>query len=179
MFKSIKSLRDWYLVHIKWRNYKIGTGFHAGARVRFWAKHQLTIGNNFYIGRDSQIETDCVIGNDVLIGNKVGIVGRYDHNYQQIGVPIRKASQIRDNDYNWKGLDLITYIGNDVWIGYGATIMGGVKIGDGAIVAAGAVVTKDLDEYSIYAGNPAKRIKDRFNSVDEREAHKAQLLKSI
>ena len=56
----------------------------------------------------------------------------------------------------------ITEIGNDVWIGYGAVIIGGVKVGDGAVVAAGAVVTKDVEPYSIVGGVPAKHIKYRF-----------------
>lgn len=56
-----------------------------------------------------------------------------------------------------------TIIGNDVWIGFNATIMAGVKIGDGAIIAAHAVVTKDVDPYTIVGGNPAKEIKKRFS----------------
>lgn len=53
-------------------------------------------------------------------------------------------------------------IGNDVWVGYGATILCGIHIGDGAIIGAGAVVTRDVEPYSIVAGNPAKTIKHRF-----------------
>lgn len=53
-------------------------------------------------------------------------------------------------------------IGNDVWIGYGATIIAGVTIGDGAVIAAGAVVTKDVPPYHIVAGVPAKKIGQRF-----------------
>lgn len=53
-------------------------------------------------------------------------------------------------------------IGNDVWIGSGATILGGVRIGDGAIVAAGAVVTKNVQPYEIVGGVPAKVIRKRF-----------------
>lgn len=53
-------------------------------------------------------------------------------------------------------------IGNDVWIGYNATIMAGVTIGDGAIVATNAMVIKDVEPYSIVGGNPAKEIKKRF-----------------
>lgn len=55
-------------------------------------------------------------------------------------------------------------VGNDVWIGHGATILSGVSIGDGAIVGAGSVVTKDVEAFSIVAGNPAKFIKYRFNN---------------
>ena len=56
-----------------------------------------------------------------------------------------------------------TVIENDVWIGMGATIMPGVKIGNGAIVATKSVVTKDVEPYSIVGGNPAKLIKKRFD----------------
>lgn len=56
-----------------------------------------------------------------------------------------------------------TIIGNDVWIGQNATILPGVTIGDGAIVAANSVVTKDIPPYCIYGGNPAKKIKQRFS----------------
>src|SRR5690606_14412360 len=98
------------------------------------------------------------IGDNGILGNRVAIVGKYDHHYQQVGTPIRLASAIRNIHYSWKGIGLITRIGNDVWIGYGATIMQGVTIQDGAIVAAGSVVTKDIEGYAIYGGNPAKKI---------------------
>jgi chloramphenicol O-acetyltransferase type B len=171
MFQWIKHLRDLYLVKIKWRSYTIGTGFHAGARVRLWAKNKLVIGRHFYIGRDSQIETDCVIGDYVIFGNKVALVGRYDHHYQQPGMPVRMASQIRDADYNWKGMDNLTTIEDDVWVGYGAIIMSGITIARGSIIAAGSVVTKDVEPYCIYGGSPAKKIKDRFNSPADLENH--------
>lgn len=63
------------------------------------------------------------------------------------------------NELPYKG---DTVIGNDVWIGYEAMIMPGVQIGDGAIIAAKSVVVTDVDPYSIVGGNPAKRIRQRF-----------------
>ena len=54
-------------------------------------------------------------------------------------------------------------IGKDVWIGAGAVILRGVKVGNGAVVGANAVVTKDVDSFSIVGGVPAKLIKYRFN----------------
>lgn len=56
-----------------------------------------------------------------------------------------------------------TIIGNDVWIGYNATITAGVTIGDGAIIATNATVVKDVPPYTIVGGNPAKEIKKRFD----------------
>lgn len=176
MIEYLKKIRDLYLSKIRWRRYTISEGFHAGARVRLWARSTLRIGKNFYIGRDSFIETDCIIGDYVIIGNKVGIVGRYDHHFQQIGVPVRIASNIREKEYNWKGKGLVTHIENDVWIGYGAVIMGGVTIKNGAIIAAGSVVTKDVEPYSIYGGNPAKKLRDRFDNLEDLELHKKLLL---
>lgn len=55
-------------------------------------------------------------------------------------------------------------IGNDVWIGYNATIMAGVTIGDGAIIATNSTIVKDVEPYSIVGGNPAKEIKKRFDN---------------
>lgn len=56
-----------------------------------------------------------------------------------------------------------TVVGNDVWIGYSATILPGIKIGDGAIIASNSTVTKDVDPYCIVGGNPAKLIRRRFD----------------
>ena len=56
-----------------------------------------------------------------------------------------------------------TVVGNDVWIGYGAVVMPGVRIGDGAIVAAMSVVTKDVPAYAIVGGNPATVLRPRFD----------------
>ncbi|KNB49044.1 CatB-related O-acetyltransferase [Streptomyces caatingaensis] len=59
-----------------------------------------------------------------------------------------------------------TVIGNDVWIGHGALIMPGVRIGDGAVIAAGSVVTGDVEPYTIVGGNPARPIRRRFDDAD-------------
>ncbi|TVQ49119.1 MAG: Vat family streptogramin A O-acetyltransferase [Gloeocapsa sp. DLM2.Bin57] len=63
-------------------------------------------------------------------------------------------------EYPYKG---DTVIGNDVWIGYEAVIMPGVKIGDGTIIGAKSVVTKEVKPYSVVGGNPAKLIRQRFS----------------
>ena len=66
---------------------------------------------------------------------------------------------MEEKEYPQKGNIII---GNDVWIGYNATIMAGVTIGDGAIIATNATVVKDVAPYSIVGGNPATEIKKRF-----------------
>ena len=69
-------------------------------------------------------------------------------------------SAMNGKDYPQKGN---INIGNDVWIGYNATIMAGVTIGDGAIIAANSTVIKDVEPYTIVGGNPAIEIKKRFS----------------
>jgi acetyltransferase-like isoleucine patch superfamily enzyme len=166
-----KKLRDIYLVKVRWRRFRIGSNFHAGRGVVLWAKNGISIGRNCYIGRYSQIECDAVIGDDVILANRVAFVGRYDHHYQQIGVPTRLASQIRDADYAWKGLTSRVIVEDDVWIGYGAIVLSGVTIRQGTIVAAGAVVTGDVEAFSIYGGVPARRIGTRFETESDLEEH--------
>ena len=73
------------------------------------------------------------------------------------------SNAMEGKEYPTKG---DTIIGNDVWLGYGATIMPGVTIGDGAIIATKSVVTRDVEPYSIVGGNPAKEIRKRFSEND-------------
>lgn len=73
-----------------------------------------------------------------------------------------KMLNLVDDEIN-VGRNEKTYIGNDVWIGANAIIKSGIRIGDGAIVGAGAVVTEDVEPYSIVVGIPAKVIRKRFN----------------
>ena len=63
--------------------------------------------------------------------------------------------------FQWRRAHAVS-IGNDVWIGHGALVMPGVRVGTGAIIASAAVVTKDVDPYTVVAGVPAKPIKRRF-----------------
>ena len=140
-------------------------------------KNTTTIGSNCLLMAYVHVAHDCVIGDNVIMGNRTAIVGKYDHHYQQIGVPIRLASQIRDDDYNWLGLNSLTTIEDDVWVGYGAIILSGVKIGTGSIIASGSLVNKDVEPYSIYAGVPAKKVKNRFDSSEDLEKHLAIIQK--
>jgi acetyltransferase-like isoleucine patch superfamily enzyme len=171
MYRLLKKIRNFLLAKIIWRKYHIGINFHSGRSVTLWAKNQLTIGDNFYIGKFSQIECDAIIGDNVILANRVAFIGRYDHNYQQVGVPIRLSSQIRDLDYNWKGLDLKVVVEDDVWIGYGSIILSGVRIGQGSIIASGSVVTRDVEPFSVYGGVPAKKIGNRFDNDFDLKNH--------
>jgi len=110
------------------------------------------------------------IGNKVLFGPNVTIVTG-NHSY------VLNGKYMFDNHDKQAGDDLPVTIGDDVWVGANSTILKGVRVGDGAIIAAGAVVTKDVLPYSIVGGVPAKVIGSR-GSLYEIEAHKEQLHKA-
>ena len=172
LISQIKRLRDVYLVKVKWRKYSLGSGFHAGRRVVLWAPNELKIGNDCYIGRYSQIECDADIGHSVIMANMVAFVGRYDHHFRHVGTPTRLSRQIRDPDYDWKGADIKVTVGDDVWIGFGAIILSGVTIGEGSVIAAGSVVTKDVEAYTVVGGNPAQKICERFKNSEDLHLHR-------
>lgn len=140
-----------------------GVDIHIGSGFIAWAVDSIKIGDGVYIGKDVIIETNATIGNHCLIANRVMLVGRHDHDFTAIGTPVRFSPWIgsRLSDSQFKDERVI--IGDDVWIGAGAILLSGVTIGNGAIVAAGSIVTKDIPENSIYAGNPARFIKNRFS----------------
>lgn len=170
--KIIKMVISIYQRKYKWRQHELGIGFHAGKNVSIWAPNFIKIGRYCYLGRGTQIECNVDFGDYVFAGNNVAFVGRYDHNWEEIGKPMLFSQRIKDKDYNWKGLGQVTYVNDDVWIGYGSIILSGVKIGQGSIVAAGSVVTKDIEPFSIYGGVPAKKISTRFANEKQIEEHK-------
>lgn len=115
-----------------------------------------------YIGPNCSIGPNVYIGKYTMIGPKVSIVG-HDHVYDIVGKPIIFSGRPVG--------DCKTTLSNDVWIGAGVIILRGVKIGSGAVVAAGSVVTKDIPECTIVGGVPAKFIKNRFETMKEAEEH--------
>jgi chloramphenicol O-acetyltransferase type B len=128
---------------------KVGRFTYGNPRIMIWTEHEsLTVGSF------------CSIADNVTIFAG----GEHNHNWATT-YPLRIAfnSPMANIDGHpaSKGP---TVIGNDVWIGYGATIMSGVVIGDGAVIGAQSVVTKDIPPYAICVGNPATVKKMRFDS---------------
>lgn len=101
------------------------------------------------------------IGNCCSIAPKVSFLLGAEHSVENISTFPFKVRVLKTVDHEATSKGNIT-IDDDVWIGYGATIMSGVHIGQGAVVAAGAVVTHDVPPYAIVGGVPAKVIKYRF-----------------
>lgn len=120
-----------------------------------------------YIGPNSIIYPQVSIGNFSMLANDVLIIGG-DHNFRTAGIP---------SVLNGRDSARPTKIGHDVWIGARSIIFRGVTIGDGSIIGAGSIVTKDIPPYAIATGAPARVIKYRFND-SEIEIHQTMLLES-
>lgn len=128
-----------------------------------------TINDYVYVGDNTKI-TNATIGKYCSIGPDVR-VGLGKHPSHLISTfpaffAIRKQCQFTftDKDYFKESGPII--VGNDVWIGANAIIMDDITIGDGAIIAAGAVITKNVEPYTIVGGVPAKLIRKRFTSEE-------------
>ena len=135
------------------------------------------IGEWTYLGSDTTIanEKDSIIGRYCSISHHVRIglpqhplnclsthtFYLKDRPSRLFGADIAEENKL--SDFDRSQLLKPVEVGNDVWIGYGAIIMNGVKIGDGAVVAAGSIVTHDVPPYAIVGGVPAKLIKYRFD----------------
>ncbi len=127
----------------------------------------LNIGERTFLGANSIIvsTSDVYIGSDILISHNCYITDTTGHS-------IDAEVRVLDIPNRWRGYkdwsvvesSPIT-IEDKVWIGPNSIILKGIKIGEGAIIAAGSVVTKDVESYTLVGGNPAKKIKSLFNNV--------------
>lgn len=142
----------------------LGDGFSSapGVRIEAWKKFQefsftpqIIIGDNVSINYNSHIGAinQIIIGNGVLIGSDVLII---DHDHGRTDSVEELSVRPARRKLLSKGPILI---GDNVWIGEKACILSGVTIGEGAIIGASSVVTKDIPAYSVVAGNPAHIVK--------------------
>jgi acetyltransferase-like isoleucine patch superfamily enzyme len=161
-----KSVIDMWRFHpIDNNHVQIGQDSIVHCRVHFDCPGaRLVVGSRTYIGASTLIAAEeIVIGDDILVSWGVTIV---DHNSHATEWPGR-SSDVLDwgrGHKNWQHVACQPVrIENKAWIGFNAIILKGVTIGEGAIVAAGAVVTKDVPSYTVVAGNPAKVIRELPN----------------
>ncbi|HJH64121.1 MAG TPA: acyltransferase [Bacteroides mediterraneensis] len=139
----------------------------------YFIYENIEIGNDVQINHGANFETwiaKLYIGNKVLFGPNVTIRGGI-HPYYKVGQFIFDIPESEKNPEDDKDV----HIEDDVWIGCNVTILKGVTIGRGAIVAAGAVVTKSVSPYTIVGGVPAKKLKNRFASIEETIEHDSKL----
>ena len=140
---------------------------HAGSQVI-----DSTIGKHSYCGYDCAI-FNAKIGNFCAISSNV-VIGGANHPVGWASVsPVfyrgRNGMTRKLTDHEFDFVPPETVIGSDVWIGHGALIKGGLNIGNGAVVGMGSVVTKDVPDYAVVAGNPAEFIRMRFDEETVRE----------
>jgi acetyltransferase-like isoleucine patch superfamily enzyme len=150
-YRFFNSIKSTYL-RLLWRS-KIGKHVVYYSGVRVFSGRNLIVGNSVDFAKGVQVYTDggVTIGNRTLIGyNSLIISGNHV-------IPKDRTKSIFYAGYDRKQVN----IGSDVWIGANCTILPGVNIGDGAVVAAGAIVNKDVAEYTIVGGVPAKLIAER------------------
>lgn len=125
-----------------------------------------TIGRYSYVGLNNWV---CIadVGQFCSFATNVNIgLGNHTMNYLSTSPIFTEPNNGTGASWTTKDCSkpfLRSKIGNDVWIGTGAMVIGGVNIGDGAVIAAGAIVTKDVPPYAIVAGNPARVIRYRFS----------------
>ena len=141
-----------------------------GKKIRGFLGRQMldSCGTNVNIEKGAKFSTKSTLGNDSGIGINatLGIVHIGDHvlmGRDCIGITrnhqfMDKTQLIAQQGYTQ---DEPIIIGNDVWLGHRVTILPGVHIADGCVIGAGSVVTKSTEAYGVYAGNPAKKIKER------------------
>jgi maltose O-acetyltransferase len=129
----------------------------AGQRINVERGADFDTGWEIELGDDSSLGVNCMVpydlkvGKDVMMGPEVIIIGQ-NHKFARTDIPMRLQGYVEYGPVR---------IGDDVWIGARAIILPGINIGKGAIIAAGAVVTKDVPPYAICAGSPARIIKFR------------------
>jgi len=146
----IKRLRGWYYAGLLGR---AGANLRVAEQVMINNPRNVSVGNNCYIGTGAQFypwNAPISIGNNVLIAAGVRMITR-KHGFADLSHPMAKQG--------YTNAPIV--VQDDVWIGFGAVILPGVTIGRGSIVGANAVVTRDVEPYTIVGGVPARLIRRR------------------
>jgi maltose O-acetyltransferase len=129
----------------------VGEGANIEKGAMFNRHRIVSLGHRSGIGIDCRLYGPVQIRDDVMMGPEV-VIYASSHDYSDVDTPM--IGQGRQTDRP-------VLIDSNVWIGTRAIILPGVRIGEGAIVGAGAVVTRDVPEYAVVAGNPARVVRDR------------------
>ena len=158
VFKNVKVHRSAFIC----RNSRVKENVKLGKGTEIYNS---SIGKHTYIVNarvsNAEIGAFSSIGSGVKIGG-LGIHPLYSISTSPVFYSLRKqtGATFQKKDLNFEEIKKVT-IGNDVWIGVNAIVLDGVKVGDGVVIAAGAVITEDIPQYAIVGGVPAKLIKYR------------------
>lgn len=148
--KLYNSIRIWCVKHIFKKCGKIST---IDRRAYFGTGRNIEIDDYSGIGENCIVPNNTIIGKYVMMAPEVHIVAN-NHNFNDVSKPMCFQGSPKNPP--------ITIIEDDCWIGVRVIMTPGRHIKKGTIVAAGSVLTKDFDEYSIVGGNPAKLIRKRI-----------------
>lgn len=163
MYRFYKRLKVKYIYGLKNTHKTFNIGSKSNISPDLVAKEYS------YIGPNCLIYPGVELGKYTMLAQNVQIIGG-DHNFDKVGVPITFSGRSKLER---------TVIGRDVWIGANSILFTGINIGDGAIIAAGSVVTKSVNSFEIHGGVPAKFIKKRFESSKDEKAHLKMLEGSV
>ena len=165
----LKRIRILILIFFKYKFVKVGKDFYCGRNL-YIKPNTVSVGNSVYFGNYCHLSAGEILIDDyVMLASYVSIVGG-DHIYNRSGKTMINSK---------RGEQKTVVIEKDVWVGHGAIIMHGVTLHEGCIVSAGSIVLKDVQPYSIVAGNPAKKIKNRFESTEENIYHSKSIRENI
>ncbi len=148
----IRGLRKQYISLCCRGSFVTGKEFAIGRRAAILSPGYFRAGERVRIGQDFLCEVDVDLGNDILISSRVSMVGD-DHRFDIAGKTVFESGRNAPQLQTLEGDNLI---------GNGTIIVGNVRIGLGAIVGAGSVVTRDLPPYWICVGRPARPLRPRF-----------------
>ena len=129
------------------------------SRAYFGLGSTIRIGDRSQLGASCRIEPGLVVGNDVIMGPEAVIMSS-GREFDRVDITIRKQPPTPERPVT---------IGDDVWIGTRVTILPGVRIGNQAIIGAASVVTKDVPDRGIVAGNPARLLRFRGDTESHPE----------
>lgn len=153
------------IVNLRRERSEIVVGAHTHVRgqlLTFWDGGRIRIGDWSYIGEGTRIwsQSEVVIGDYVLIAHNVDIhdTDGHPHDWNQRRLDTESILSGHGNRSTERSTAPVR-IEDDVWIGFKASILKGVRVGRGAIVAAGAVVTREVEPWTVVAGNPAQVIR--------------------
>jgi maltose O-acetyltransferase len=136
---------------------RCGEGVIVKKKAYFGSGSHIEIGDRSQIGANSRIDHDVILGNDVVMGPDVVIMSNA-HEFEDPTVPINLQGAKERKP---------VVIGNDVWLGTRVIVMPGVRIGDGAVIGSGAVVTKDVPPLAIMVGGAARLLRYRGERLRE------------
>jgi acetyltransferase-like isoleucine patch superfamily enzyme len=155
LYRFYKRIKIRFLYGLKF----VHPTFNIGGKCKI--SPDLIAGEYAFVGKNAIIYPGVSIGRYSMLAQNVQIIGD-DHNFNISGLP---------STFSGRPKLKRTLIGRDVWIGANAIVMAGVTIGDGSIIAAGSIVTKDVGSFLIFGGVPAKFLRNRFDSIENEQKH--------